>query len=454
MTLTLVKDIAQRMIDHEKIKENLCFSYLSESSFSWNPLSLSDGFPALVLLFGTLDQLFPDEKWDIATHLYVIKIKEVIENSGISDLSLFEGLSGCCFALFQASKKQTHYKKMLDRLSDYVFQNLDSLYLKKIKEKIYLKLPAHPSHYELMTGISGIGVYALANLNCPKCAQVLKEILNICIALSKDIQLAGHVMPGWYVPKHYQYTNEDKLYYPKGNFNLGIAHGITGILGFLSIAFLNGVILKGQKEAIEKIISWILLKYKSQDGKIFWSNRISYNEEVFGAKDELSQHSLEAWCYGTTGISRILYLAGKALKNKNLQQTSLNAFEDIFRRINIDQFFYTPTFCHGLAGILMITKLMARDTQSQFLENQVHQLEHTLLKFYNSECFFGFEEKISPWKNQLLNVNSIAGPDKQDQKKEIKNIGLLEGVSGILLALISNCTDDHSWSVPFIIEGN
>lgn len=187
MTLSLVKEIAQRLVDPLKVKEKLFFSNRSPDTISSNLLTLSDGYPCLVVLFSTLGQLFPEEDWEKAAHLYVIQIKEIIESSGISDLSLFGGLAGCCFAIQHASNGRTLYKKMLDSLNDYLFQKMDDTYFKRMREKIFLKLPTHPSYYDLISGICGIGVYALNNLDCPKAMSCLEEILNICIALSEDI---------------------------------------------------------------------------------------------------------------------------------------------------------------------------------------------------------------------------------------------------------------------------
>lgn len=102
----------------------------------------------------------------------------------------------------------------------------------------------------------------------------------------------------------------------------------------------------------------------------------------------------------------------------------------------------------------MMTQLMARDTHDLILENQVARLENSLLRFYSSEYSLGFTRIVFPEKNHLLTKDSLTDHNQSGQKKEIENIGLLDGVSGILLALISRHTDDHSWSMPFIIGGN
>jgi hypothetical protein len=39
----------------------------ARSETSWKCLSLSDGFPGLLLLFATLDSSYPEENWDQQT---------------------------------------------------------------------------------------------------------------------------------------------------------------------------------------------------------------------------------------------------------------------------------------------------------------------------------------------------------------------------------------------------
>lgn len=72
----------------------------------WSDLGLASGLPGVILLFSELDQLFPEDKWDEAVHVYVMKIKEVLESSeNVLSPSLFSGLTGICFAIQQASRK-------------------------------------------------------------------------------------------------------------------------------------------------------------------------------------------------------------------------------------------------------------------------------------------------------------------------------------------------------------
>ena len=94
MTVELVKKIAGRMRDPEKVKEIL----LNPDNRNPDPLNpaklnpflndfvLMQELPGAVLLLAELDHLFPDEQWDEAIHAYVLKMKEMIEHQVISSL--------------------------------------------------------------------------------------------------------------------------------------------------------------------------------------------------------------------------------------------------------------------------------------------------------------------------------------------------------------------------------
>jgi lantibiotic biosynthesis protein len=441
MALDLVKELASRMRNPDWIEEQVMANPNRQDL--WHPLSLSHGYPGILVLFSTLDKIFPEEGWDQQAHLLVLKIKEALEAGKLGSFSLFGGLAGCCFAIQSASRGKTRYQKLIERLSEQLFNKAGPIYLERLKEKIDLGLPSHSDLYDPISGVSGIALYALHNRDYPPALSFLAGVLKFCIDFTKEIKIGSYKLPGWYVPRHYQFTENDKQNYPKGNFNLGLAHGICGILGLLSIALINGVVLDGQREAIEKITRWLIAKSKKTEGISYWMNRVDFEEELLGIEPKNMDSSMEGWCYGTPGVSRTLYLAGKALGDKNLEKLALESFLGVFQRIDLKTAFITPTFCHGTAGLLTITGLMARDTASIELKKRVSDLENEVLSHYHSNYQFGF-------KDREVNLFDRSGLNKV---VEIDKVGMLDGVTGILLSLISARTQYFGWTQPFLIEG-
>jgi len=97
-----------------------------------------------------------------------------------------------------------------------------------------------------------------------------------------------------------------------------------------------------------------------------------------------------------------------------------------------------PTFCHGISGLLLITHLMAVDCQSSVLKTHVHKLQDLLLSKYSSTVSLGFKA-LEPMRSS----NDFAYIDRCD---------LLEGVSGILLTLLSLHQKHSFWHLPFLIS--
>lgn len=459
---SLIKELATRMRDPESVREKICISSGNNPLYhysSWNSLSLSHGYPAALLLFAALDQTYPNESWDQISHSYVLKIKQSIETNGITSLSLFEGLAGVCFAIRQASRNNTRYQKMLKELDNYLFQMIEKTYFFPLHEKIKLNLPAPPYLYDLISGIIGIGTYFLKILDCSTSALYLNEILNICIALTKEIKLGVYTaIPRWYIPHHYQLNEFDKKIYPKGNFNMGVAHGASGLLAFLSIAALNQIMVEGQIDAIRKLADWIYSKKKIKNETIYWHVRIAFEDEVNESRQDPINFSREAWCDGNFGILRALYLAGQALKDFEFQKKVIEDFNSALqhRQKNKNKC-SNPTFCHGSAGLLTITQFMMQDSELSEMNYFSDRFKKDVISYYSSEHNFGFRDKEYLTQEYFSQKNSKFCLNLDEELKkmpsnEIDNIGLLGGVSGILLSLLyryENCSD---WAFPFLIS--
>lgn len=441
--LSLIKEIAYKMRCPEDIKAIALHPDNKNSNPTfpihyWDDLSIANGYPGALLLLTSLDQLFPKENWDAIVHVYILKIKESIEIHGIHQLSLYGGLAGICFALQQASKLGTRYQKLIKICNSTLIKNVEEQIFPIIKSNLENLQPSAMALYDVIQGITGIGVYALTNISL--CQSFIEEIIKFLIAITKPIQAEGNMVPGWYLPSHEQFLETERKHFPQGNFNLGLAHGIPGIMGFLSIALLKGIEIKGQREAIEEIAEWIKSHRKQDKGNYFWETTVSFENEISRKEDGAVFNGRDAWCYGTPGVARSLFIAGKALKNDVLKQYALASFFSVFDRNHQQWHLPGPSFCHGISGLLTITWQMALDTQNLDLKRHSYILKDLLLGYYNNEHPLGFKDF------------SVCLDGKYAQ---INRVGLLEGVTGVLLSLLSLYGLNNWWHAPFLIgEGN
>lgn len=439
-TLHIVKNVAHRMRDPLKVKSivldvNNVNPHPVFAHSYWHDLSL-EGYPGVLLLLAQLDKMYPDEKWDESAHQYVLEIKKSIEENSIFSLSMFSGLAGVCFSINEVSRNGTRYVKLLNSLHSLLIKFMENSYFSTLRLHLKNQVSHSALLYDVIAGIGGVGNYILSNpqeLLLP----TLNEILSMLVSLTYNITVEGKEVPGWYVASELQLNENDSKSYPKGNFNLGLAHGIPGVLAILSKALHQGIIVRGQREAILKIVTWIKRWRQEGNGIYFWNTMISFEEEIEEKKLTPTPYSRQAWCYGSPGITRSLYLAGEALKDTELKQFAFESFKSVFSMSREHWRLPGPTMCHGIAGLLMITHVMAADTQSQFLMDKTKKLEKMLFEFYQEEAPFGFRDK---------------DPIMDGEYADIDQAGLLEGASGVLLALLSlHSPKLQSLRVPFSI---
>ena len=439
----LVKEMANRMKNPQEVNQiffhpdnrNNDPLFPERSNYQLEDFHLIDEYTGVLLLLAELDRLFPDEKWDLAIHDYILKIKEILESKRFIHTSLFGGLTGVAFALQKASREGTRYQKMITVLNNHLLESVKKHYLDPLEENLNTRQFSSFSLYDVIQGIAGIGIYGLINFHLPSFAELVKHILILLVKLVKPVRIEERWIPGWYLPQSLHVYKEEQQKYPQGNFNLGHAHGIPGVLAFLSIALIHRVEVPGQREAIGTIVDWLKKHRQENQGNFFWRTVIPFEEEMeqIKTKENLTK---DAWCYGTPGVARSLFLAGKALENEELKSYAFDSFCSVFNRNRHEWDLLGPTFCHGYSGLLMITRIMAQETQSSFLNKQVELLKEIVLEYYHQDHSFGFTSLEPCQKGGFI---------------EISRLSLLEGASGILLTLLSLEGLTSWWHAPFLI---
>jgi|GEM_PF-544945 len=402
----------------------------------WSDLSLAGGYPGMVLLFAELDQLFPHDHWDTTAHAYIIQIKKHLEKEGVGNASLFGGLAGICFAIHRASRKGTRYQTLLNTLDKHLLEQIQHSYLEPFQKLLEAGNSIPATYYETIQGLAGIGTYLLIRLHQPGVSEILQHILRLFILMVREKHKDGISYPGWHISKESLFLEEERIRYPNGNFNLGLSHGIPGVLVFLSSAFHLSVTERGHTEAIDTIVNWLVRKRIALSHRFVWPSFISWEEELKGSLPE-NPLSRDAWCYGTPGVARSLYIAGSVLERADLKQFAIDSFSSIFNSPEKAWGIPCPTFCHGLSGLLLITHLMASESSSSLLTQQTLCLREKLLARFDPILPFGFKSL-----------------DPQKQRKEfipLDRVDLLEGASGILLTLLSLHSSTKQWHLPFLL---
>ena len=169
---------------------------------------------------------------------------------------MFGGLGGVAFATCYLSQEGRRYRGLagiLDReLFSLISNSVDSL------DTSSGGVPV--GDYDLMSGITGAGVYLLCRAEVSEEARsVLDRVLRSLVLLSEE----RDGLPRWFTPRDKIFPRQ-REWFPNGYMNCGMSHGIPGPLALLSLAESFGFIVPGSKDAIERIADW-LTTHRSDD---------------------------------------------------------------------------------------------------------------------------------------------------------------------------------------------
>ncbi|HHW39231.1 MAG TPA: lanthionine synthetase C family protein [Bacillales bacterium] len=390
-------------------------------------LSFAQGISGLCILYGELDSIYPENSWDELGHRVLIQIVEQFEQLGINSLSAFGGLAGLSFSVSTLSRNGTRYKKLLSTLHSLFLDNLDN-YLKNFNPTYNQGMNNYL--FDTCYGLAGIGRYLLIMSKNKRVNRLIVQILKIMVRLTKNVTVNGTDVPGWFTSRLYNSQ------FDIGFFDTGLAHGICGPLNLMSLSLSEGYCVNNQKESVIKITDWLLSKVFEDENGLWIPNTISFQDEI--NLTGYNSNARDAWCYGLPGICRSLFIAGNSLGRLDLIEISKRYFDEVRKRNFKQQLNNSPTFCHGLSGLLHITNIMNKEINDEGLSDYQIRIVREILGYYDEKLPFGFQD-INIRNGRVLIENKL---------------GLLEGSIGILLALLaySNQGSSTGWDKLFLLN--
>ncbi|ADL53917.1 lanthionine synthetase C family protein [Clostridium cellulovorans] len=288
---------------------------------------------------------------------------------------------------------------------------------------------------ECIGGLVGIGRVLLRfkdNAEIDKTIRLILKTLIDFVYMNKVYN--GVERPSWYITDKEEFVL-DRERFPNGYLNNGMAHGISGVLAFLSISIIRGIKVEGQSDAIEIILKE-LYKYKIENDNVtYWLGRIPY--EMIDKFEEIPLERC-SWCYGTIGISRAIYLAGKAIKKQKYIDDALYSLKTISKLSIEDMQLTSPMFCHGTAGVLEIFTLMYDDTLDEDFLDIISKLIDETLKYFDEE---------EPFKFYTREISSMS------EKYPMDDYTVFGGVISVALVLLQFIKKKSTeWESVFVIN--
>jgi len=153
----------------------------------------------------------------------------------------------------------------------------------------YLSTLTEPDEYDLISGVTGLGVYARERLSYPSGAVLLERVVDRLVTQAET----GPEGTTWFTPPN-RLPEWQREIHPKGLYNLGVAHGIPAVVALLAIACRGGVAADRARPLLDGAVRWLLAhQLPVGKGSCFGTSFVA---------GEDSAASRLAWCYGDPGI--------------------------------------------------------------------------------------------------------------------------------------------------------
>ncbi|MFE2345718.1 lanthionine synthetase C family protein [Kitasatospora cineracea] len=205
--------------------------------------------------------------------------------------------------------------------------------------------------FDLLGGLTGLG----AHLRVRGEQELLREVLAYLVRLTVPVRGRS----GWWT--HLAPSGEQDDRYPGGHGNFGIAHGIPGPLTLLALTYLDGTRVRGQLEAIERILDWLDAWQQNGAARAWWPEALTAAEADQG-RTRQSKPLRPSWCYGTPGIATALHHAARATGDPERARTAEAVFLDALEDPDQAHSLTDETICHGTAGVRLTARRFAERT--------------------------------------------------------------------------------------------
>lgn len=374
-------------------------------------ISLARGRAGYALLLGS--QALPDGEEDAEARCASF-LREAIDGVATvaMDASLFMGFSGVAWvadvldcALFRSREDPN------EAIDQAVLSFLEAGAMREV---------------DLISGLVGLGVYALQRLPRPAAVGCLERTVELLAARSRETREGV----AWFTPAD-ELPPGTRDVFREGYFNLGMAHGCAGVVAFLAGAARAGVATDTAAALLERSVAWLLAQeVPDAEGSVF--------PAVLGP-DGHAEPSRTAWCYGDAGIASSIALAAAATGERAWRAEARRIALGVARRPEELCGVRDACLCHGAAGLAHVLNRLAVDLEDDELAASARGwFARTLEMRAGGRGVGGFR-------------TYRAGRDVE--ARWIDHPGLLAGSSGIALALLSAIGNEPPlWDAAFLLS--
>jgi lantibiotic modifying enzyme len=298
--------------------------------------------------------------------------------------------------------------------------------LRKIDETILGALEEHAWRfdYDLISGLVGLGVYALARAPGGQASRMLERILHHLEASA----LRTSSGLGWHTPPRLLPDWQRELA-PDGYFNYGLAHGVPGIIALLAAMIEAGEHAERACSLLEPAVRWLLSGELAPD---VYTRFPMWDPGV--APPMLSR---AAWCYGDPGVAIALARAARATGNTQTHEAAARIARAVVTRDEATAGVIEPTICHGAFGLAhVLRRLSSLVADPDVRRAALHWTRRGLAMRRAGEGPGGF----------------LSRPTRSENPNDSAST-MLAGSTGIGLVLLSMLDDEcDGWDAPLLTD--
>jgi lantibiotic biosynthesis protein len=354
--------------------------------------SLSSGAAGLAVFYAELERAAaaPDARVDA-------KLEHTAELLGSKRLpaSLFAGFSGMAWAAEVVGNMRGSRADVNADIDDAVLQ-------------VLARVDSQHAPYDLIFGLTGLGLYAAARWPRPAAVAALERVVTELSHTAREDEDGVY----WWTPPALL-LGRQREQYPNGGVNLGVAHGVAGVVPLLARASALGVVGEAALSLAGRAVSWLVAHaIESENGPT-----VPY----FADAQEPVQARL-AWCYGDPGVAAALVAAGHDARVPMWLEVARELALAAAARAADSSGVTDAGVCHGSAG-----------------------LAHLFNRMYQAQREPWLLEAARFWIDQTLERLSA-------EETPYNGFGLLEGAAGVALVLSAAASEiEPCWDRMFLI---
>jgi lantibiotic modifying enzyme len=373
--------------------------------------SVSGGEAGYALFFAYLDAARPDHGFAEKSLLHLERAIDLLA-SGEALADLYSGFTGVAWTV-------EHLRERLDGGEDLN---------EEIDEALRDHLGSAPwrRQFDLTSGLAGYGLYALARLPKPAAEELLELVVDRLAetAVERDGTLTWHSSPEDIGP-------EARQRYPQGHENLGVAHGVPGVIAVLARTVGSGVAVAKARSLLDGAVRWTLAQKLAPGSDSVFPYAVAPGIEPQAAR--------AAWCYGDPGVAAALLVAAHAAGESAWEAEALDLARTAARRPAETAGVRDACLCHGAAG-----------------------LGHLYNRFYQATGEALFRDAAVAWFRHALGLRRPGqgcagfltwGPEATGEMGWIAEPSFLTGAAGIALALLAAATpQEPRWDELLLVS--